>query len=166
MQRKTLRTNVACALVAFMVACGGGGGNGGPTGVPVDDIQGSYTVSHTVVVEGLGTFTCPGAMMITQNGNSFSGSISITGMNECTQLASQGTLNGTVSSSGVLAFAVSLPLIEGIVAACEILSGTTIFTGTATTTGVTGTRTNRIRCPVEDTTIEVDFTYTITGSKI
>jgi hypothetical protein len=160
-----LRMLVAPAVVGLLVACGGGGG-GGPTGVPVDEIAGSYTITHTVVVAGFGTFSCPGTMTITQNGNSFSGTIAIAGTGDCAQFNSQGTISGTVSSSGVLAFAVSLPIVEGLISACEILSGVNTFAGSATSTGVTGTRTNQIRCQLDpETVFEGEFTYTIAGTK-
>jgi hypothetical protein len=163
MIRKAMIHGVAaCALAA----CGGGGGGGGPTGVPVDDIAGSYAITHTVVVGGFGTFSCPGSMTITQTGNSFSGTIVVAGTGDCAQFNSQGTISGTVTSAGVLAFAVSLPIVEGLISACEILSGTTTFTGNATSTGVSATRTNQIRCPLDpETTFEGEFTYTIAGTK-
>ena len=161
-----LQKALACVTAACLLSACGGGGGGGPTGTPVDDIAGSYMATLTLVVEGLGNFSCPGTMTITQTGNSFSGSISVTGAGDCAQFNSQGTLSGTVTSEGVVAFAVSLPIVEGLIAGCEILSGVTTFTGTSTTTGITATRTNRVRCPIdEDSVFEGDFTFTISGTK-
>lgn len=158
------------ALVGAWVAmaCGGGDG-GGPTGVPTGDIRGHYTITHNGSIVGTGTLSCPGDLDITtQDGTSFSGTITITETAGCEGVASQGTISGTVSSAGAMTFTVSIPFLDALLeaAGCTILSGGTTFTGTVTTVVFSGTRTNRLRCEVEPGSfIEVDLVYTISGPK-
>lgn len=162
------RATIAVPLVAAALACGGGGG-GGPVGVPTGDIRGHYTITHNGSIVGTGALTCPGLLDITtQDGTSFSGTISITETAECQGVASQGTISGTVSSTGAVTFTVSIPFLDGLLeaAGCTILSGGTTFTGTVTTVVFSATRTNRLRCEVEPGQfLEVDLVYTISGPR-
>lgn len=158
------------ALVGAWVALACGGGDGGdPTGLPTGDIRGHYTITHNGSIVGTGALSCPGLLDITtQEGTSFSGTITITETTECQGVASQGTISGTVSSGGATTFTVSIPFLDGLLeaAGCTILSGGTTFTGTVTTVVFAGTRTNRLRCEVEPGSfIEVDLVYTISGPK-
>jgi hypothetical protein len=160
-------TRTLLLIAAATLACGGGGG--GPTGVPTGDIRGHYTITHNGSIVGTGALSCPGLLDITtQDGTSFSGTITITETPECQGVASQGTISGTVSSGGAVTFTVSIPFLDALLeaAGCTILSGGTTFTGTVTTVVFSATRTNRLRCEVEPGQfLEVDLVYTISGPK-
>ena len=145
-----LRKTLLCSTILAAVACSGGGGGGGPMGTPIGDIRGNYAVTHTLSLEGLGVISCPGALSVTnQTGTDFSGTISISDVEGCEGVASQGTISGTVTSQGVLMFTVTLPIIEALLdlSGCEIVGGSTTFSGTATSTGLSATRVNQLECP-------------------
>lgn len=158
------------STILTVVACSGGGGGGGPMGTPVDDIQGMYAVVHTLRLNAVNVAECAGVLDITsQSGSIFSGTISISGTGNCQEFASQGALNGTVSSSGALSFTISLSALDDLLAAasCEIVGGSETFTGTATTTGVSATRTNTLRCEVEPGVfLNLEAVYTVSGQMI
>jgi hypothetical protein len=153
-------------VTAAVLACGGGGG---PTGVPATNVVGHYSITHTGTLVGFEAVSCLGVLDITsQTGNSFSGTITITATGDCQALAGQGTINGTVASSGAVTFTVSISSLDELLQAaqCDIVSGSPTFTGTATTTGISATRTNFIHCDIEGGgVIEGDFVYTISGPK-
>jgi hypothetical protein len=164
MQTRMFLTRKSMLVIAVAAGCSGGGGGGGPVGPPSGNMEGTYAVTHTLVVAGLGTVVCQGVAVLTQTGTSFSGTISITSEQECDDFVSQGTMSGTVTTSGTLTFTVSLPIVEGIIAGCQVLSGGPTFSGTASASSFTATRTNRIRCDLEPP-LEVDIAYTIVGQK-
>lgn len=134
-------------------------------GTPIGDIRGSYAVTHTLSLEGLGFISCPGTLNVTtQTGTAFSGTISISDVEGCEGVASQGTITGTVTSQGVLMFTVTLPIIESLLdlSGCEIVGGSTTFSGTATSTGLSATRMNQLECPDGS---GGQVAYTVSGQK-
>lgn len=169
MAMKSVLSGILPGILGLTLACSGGGGGGGPMGTPVEDIRGQYTITHQGEIVGVGTLACPGLLIITtQEGTSFSGTITIAETQDCQGVQDQGTISGTVSSAGVLTFTITIPFLDALleIAGCEIVSGGSTFTGTATTTGLSATRTNRLNCEVEPGSfIEVDLVYTISGSK-
>ncbi len=139
------------ATGASITACsgGGGGGGGGPTGTPVGDLRGSYTVTHSLSLAGLTIGECTGALVIaSMNGNAFAGTISITDQDRCAGLIGQGTIQGMLGEGDAVTFTVTLPGLEELLAqvGCVILSGGDTFTGTASSTRVRGTRRNQVGC--------------------
>lgn len=132
-------------------------------GVPTGNVAGTYAISHTLSAEGIGALICPGLLVLTQEGNSFSGTISVTAGQDCEDFVSQGPVSGTVSSTGAVTFTVTLPILVGLIGQCEILSGGETFVGTATSTTFSGTRTNVVRC--EAVAFEGEISYMISGQK-
>lgn len=159
-----LRKSLLCSTILAAVACSGGGGGGGPMGTPIGDIRGNYAVTHTLSL-GLGSISCPGALSVTnQTGTDFSGTISISDVEGCEGVASQGTISGTVTSQGVLMFTVTLPIIDVLLdlSGCEIVGGSTTFSGTATSAGLSAARVNQLECPDGS---GGQIAYTIAGQK-
>lgn len=168
MSKGTRSGSALLLALAGALACGGGGG-GGPTGVPTGDIRGHYSITHNGSIVGTGALSCPGDLDITtQDGTSFSGTISITDTAECQGVSSVGTISGTVSSNGAVSFTVSIPFLDVLLeaAGCTILSGGTTFTGSVTTVVISASRTNRLSCEIEPGMfVELDLVYTISGPK-
>jgi hypothetical protein len=163
---KLMRSLTCIGTAVLATACSGGGG--GPTGVPAVNVVGHYAVIHRGTLSGFDTVSCPGELDIpSQNGSSFSGTITITATADCQALAGSGAINGTVTSGGTLTFTITISSLEELLeaAGCEILSPGTTFTGTATTTGINASRTISLRCDVDGTLIEADFVYVISGLK-
>lgn len=134
-------------------------------GPPADNIVGHYAVTHTVILGGVPASSCPGELDITnQNGSSFSGTISISNTQQCQAVAASGTISGSVTSGGALTFTISITTIDDLLDffGCEIVGGGETFTGTATTTGLTATRSNELECSDGS---GGDAAYTIAGSK-
>jgi hypothetical protein len=170
MPRKDVLPKGLAASVALCVlaACGGGGGNGDPTGPPAANVVGHYTVTHTGTLAGSEVASCPGEMNITsQTGNSFSGTISITATTECEGIAGTGAVSGTVTSSGAITFTITITNLEELLemVGCEIVGGDPTFTGSAGTAGISASRTIELSCEIEGGTLETVFEYTIVGPK-
>ena len=131
-------------------------------GVPTDNVEGTYSVTHTLSAEGFGVLICSGVLVLTQQGNSFSGTVSVTAEQGCEMFVQQGPVSGTVSSTGAVSFTAALPILVGL-QGCDILGGGETYTGTATSTTFSGTRTNQVRC--EDAAFEGQISHTISGTK-
>jgi len=156
-----------CAA-AVSLACGGGGGNGGPTGTPSANVVGHYSVTHTGSLPGLEAISCPGDLDITsQTGNAFAGTITINAVGDCQTLAGSGAVSGTVTSSGAVTFAITISNLEELLeaAGCDIVGGDPMFTGSAGTAGISASRTISLSCEIEGGPLDIDFEYTIAGPR-
>lgn len=155
-------------FAAACLACGGGGGSD-PTGPPVASIVGHYSVTHTGTLSGLPAVSCPGEINITNQTviNSFSGTISISPIGECVDIAGSGTINGTVSTTGSIEATITIPALIAFLESlnCTIRGGDPTFTGSAGTAGISASRTLELRCELEGGTLDTTFEYSVVGPK-
>lgn len=165
MTKNSMLGGILMGLLVLVLACGGGGGGGGPT-VPDGTMVGSWQATHTLTTSGFPFGTCSGPLTVTNaTSTSFSGTFSIMSGQDC-EGSAQFTFTGTrVGNQATLT--VSGPLLEELLAVCEITAGDAFWTGTASNTRIDVARNNTIACtdPEDDSVIVVDIRWELAAQK-
>ncbi|MBA3583715.1 MAG: hypothetical protein H0W36_04160 [Gemmatimonadetes bacterium] len=156
------------ALLALGIlgsACGGGGG-GGPI-APPSSVTGTYAVEHTFLLAGLPITEepCTGTLEIAeQTGNTFSGTVTLDPVGECTGIGGEGQISGTLGGSQV---SLTISGIDDPLAAlqCAITGGDSAHTGTISSTTISVSRQIEGSCTIGGDTIVAQVVWKIEGTK-